>query len=410
MSKRPVITEPIRMEKLIPGGQALGTLADGRKVMVWGALPGELVTALQVDKQKSHYLTGVALEYTEPASARIAPQDECFLSTSPWQILQYDYELAQKSELLREVFRQNKILFADDLTALIDATRLNVAPAPVWTNGREFSYRNKMEYALYFSHEDEQIHLAFHARGSHRKVPIRQSSLEIPAIFAQATKIVAELNSKGAEAREFQSLLLRSNQQGVVSGGLFEKHKPHPVFTNLSDTLLNQPYSYSPNGFFQINLPVYEQALRIIQQHIDTAKVLDLYAGVGTIGLSVARDRNLTLVECDRSAYRELEHNVAASGTPAQPVLAKSEEVLDFIQPNQTIIVDPPRAGCHPELLERILAVQPAKVIYLSCNPATQARDAKILLDHYDIAEITPFNFFPRTPHLENLIIFTHRA
>ena len=115
--------------------------------------------------------------------------------------------------------------------------------------------------------------------------------------------------ARGEEARKYQSLLLRCNQNGEVSGGLYENNKPHPVFDNLTDIILGQEYSYSPNGFFQINLPVYEMALKEIKKHITSEKVLDLYAGVGTIGLSVARDKDLTLVEVDKSAYRELEKN-----------------------------------------------------------------------------------------------------
>ncbi len=69
------------------------------------------------------------------------------------------------------------------------------------------------------------------------------------------------------------------------------------------------------------------------------------------------------------------------------------------------MIVDPPRAGCHAKLLERLLEQKPPTIIYLSCNPATQARDLKILEKCYKIDQITPFNFFPRTPHLENLAI-----
>ena len=88
----------------------------------------------------------------------------------------------------------------------------------------------------------------------------------------------------------------------------------------------------------------------------------------------------------------------------AKPVWAKSEEALEYIQPNQTVILDPPRAGCHSELLDKLLDICPPTIIYLSCNPATQARDVKILSNKYRVSSIIPFNFFPRTPHLENLI------
>ena len=260
-----------------------------------------------------------------------------------------------------------------------------------------------MEYSLYWDNDENKIRLAFHQRGSHYKIPITQSSLERPEIFQKATEIINNLNSQHAEARRYQSLLLRCNQQGIVSGGLYENGQPHPNFKPLTDTILGYEYSYSPNGFFQINLPVYEMALTEIKKHITTDKVLDLYAGVGTIGLSVARDHQLTLVEVDKSAYTELVKNCQASN--AYAVLSKSEDALDFITSDTTVILDPPRAGCHTKLLDKLLEVNPPTIIYLSCNPATQARDIAILQQKYHITHLQPFNFFPRTPHIENLII-----
>ncbi len=393
MKKSKIIQTDVTVTKFIPGGQALGTLSDGKKVMLWGTLPGETIKVIETTKNKSSYVEGVALQVENYSPKRITPLDDCYLSTSPWQIMDYESELTEKHELLREVFRQHGIEYTD-------------LPA-VQTDNQDFYYRNKMEYALYYDIEKAQIFPAFRRRGSHRKIPLAQSSIERPEIWQHAQQIIQDLNDRHEEARKYQSLLLRCNQAGEVSGGLFENHQPHPVFDNLTDTILGQTYSYSPNGFFQINLPVYEMALTEIKKWITTDQVLDLYAGVGTIGLSVARDRKLTLIECDESAYREMEHN--CQGTNAQPVLAKSEEALEYITPDQTVIFDPPRAGCQPALLRRVLEVKPRRLIYLSCNPATQARDVKILLEDYRIIHVQPFNFFPRTPHLENLIILDQK-
>lgn len=386
---------PLHVDKLVPGGQALGTLADGRKIFLWNALPGEIITEVNITKLKSHYVEGLATKVTQKSPNRIAPQDQCYLSTSPWQVLSYDQELAEKSQILYEIFRQHELSFDGEI-------------APVQTDNRDFHYRNKMEYSLYYDHGDTMIHLAFHQRGSHRKIPITGSSIERPEIFRHAQEIIAELNARHEDARKFQSLLLRANAKGEVSGGLYENHQPHPKFTLLKDTILGQEFTYSPNGFFQINLPVYELALQGIQKHIKTEKVLDLYAGVGTIGLSVAKEQDLTLVECDKSAYAELERN-AAKHERAKSIYAKSEDALDFIAHDQTVILDPPRAGCHVDLLKKLLTVAPPVIIYLSCNPVTQARDVKILEDQYRIKSVIPFNFFPRTPHLESLIILERK-
>lgn len=381
------------IEKLVPGGQALATLADGKKAFIWGAMPGETVE-FELTKNKKTYCEGVAIRIiTNPSEHRVAPKDDCYLSTSPWQIMDFSYELQQKSELTRECFRQNHL----DLDVL-----------PTITDGKDYFYRNKMEYSLYWDHDTAKIHLAFHKRGSHGKQPIAQSSIERPEIFARASQIVDQLNAKHAEARTYQSLLLRCNQQGKVSGDLFVNGQPHPIMANLSDELLGQNYTYSPNGFFQINLPVYELALQAIAKEIHTEKVLDLYAGVGSIGLSVARDKDLTLVEVNGAAYQEMQNN--AQNLPNTTcILDKSENVSSYITPDCTVILDPPRAGCKASLIHAINEVLPEKLIYLSCNPVTQARDLAMLAKTYQIAPLQPFNFFPRTPHIENLAILTRK-
>ena len=413
----------IRIEKIIPGGQALGTNEDGKKIFFWNALPGETVKEFQITKNKSHYAEAIATTIENQSQYRIEPKDQCYLSTSPWQIIKYDYELKLKQELVVELFREHQI---------------SLPAPPIITDNNDYFYRNKMEYALYWDNDINKICLAFHARSSHRKVPVTKSSIERPEIFSAATKIIQDLNKKHAEARDYQSLLLRCNQNGEISGGLYENGQPHPSFKNLTDTILGHTYSYSPNGFFQINLPVYEMALTEIKKHIVTDQVLDLYSGVGTIGLSTAPDKHLTLVECDKSAFKELEKNVAkmiqfesirdnGSERRSEPcndgserggsrseslsdivtVLDKSENILGNIQSGQTVILDPPRAGCDGKLIERILEVMPQKIIYLSCNPATQARDVKALLSKYHIEEAKTFNFFPHTPHIENLIVLS---
>lgn len=396
-----VTDQKVIIEKLVPGGQGIGVDSEGKKGFFWNALPGETVIDYTITKSKSHYFEAIATKLDNLSKERIDPRDDCYLSTSPWQIMNYNYELSQKKEILTEIFRQNHI----DISKILGKVE-------VQTDGNEYYYRNKMEYALYWDISESKIKLAFHKRGTHRKEPIDKSSIERPEIFKKAQEIVDDLNARGEEARKYQSLLLRANQNGEVSGGLYENHQPHPEFKNLNDIILGTEYSYSPNGFFQINLPVYEIALSEIKKHISSKKVLDLYSGVGTIGLSVAHGKELTLVENNKSAYKELENNCKAvsskaSEPSAKPVLAKSEEALEYITPDQTVILDPPRAGCDKKLIEKLLETKPEKIIYLSCNPATQARDMAMLADSYAIESITPFNFFPRTSHLENLVVLS---
>ena len=382
------LREPIKIDKLAPTGQGVGTLENGMKAFFWNALPGEKVKKYRLTKKKSSFIEAIAEEIENLSKNRIEPKDEQYLSTSPWQIMDEKYEEDSKIKILKELYRN---LWDKEI--------------PLKSDGNFYFYRNKMEYSLYYDFEENLIKPAMHLRGSHRKIVINSSSLERPELFQKAKEIIAELNSQNDEARRYQSLLLRCNQKGEVEGGLFEKKKPHPIFKNLKDSLLNRTYSYSPNGFFQINLPVYELALSRIKELAKNAdRVLDLYSGVGTIGLSVAGDKDLTLVEIDKSAYQELEKN-CKNIKNAKPILAKSEEAIEYITPDSTVILDPPRAGCDKKLIQKLIEVKPNRIIYLSCNPITQVRDVDTLIKGgFKLTSLEAFNFFPRTPHIESLV------
>ena len=179
----------------------------------------------------------------------------------------------------------------------------------------------------------------------------------------------------------------------------------------LQDTILGVPFRYATEGFFQVNLPVYEQALRDMQRFIPVQDgtpqpTLDLYAGVGTIGLTIGSD-NVTLVEINADAVREMQRNIHQLGRrgQAKAVLAPSEQALEYITRDALIILDPPRAGLHADVIAKLLTAQPQRILYLSCNPVTQARDVALLATHYGIAYHRGYNFFPRTPHSEHLVV-----
>jgi 23S rRNA (uracil1939-C5)-methyltransferase len=132
--------------------------------------------------------------------------------------------------------------------------------------------------------------------------------------------------------------------------------------------------------------------------------LIDFYSGVGTIGLTIGGN-DVTLVEVNEDAVREMRANIRTLHKSAEAVLAPSEKALDYITSDATIILDPPRAGLHNDVTERLLESLPPRIIYLSCNPVTQARDVAQLLEKYEIVYHTGYNFFPRTPHIEHLVV-----
>lgn len=481
MSTKTYPTHTLTLDKIVGGGQALGTLDDGRKAFVWGGLPGEKVIVQQT-KKKSSYIEGTVTEVLEPSSERVAPQDpDSYLSTSPWQIMTFEAEQHYKAALIEEAFELHDIVLPDAID--------------VYTDGREYHYRNKVEFSWYGETNAisgvDTLHLAFFRRGSKGKIVVDSCSLLPEPMMRLALAMRDLLRAKPITARNLKTLLIRCDQAGQCVWQLYLKdHLPdivssieaealpaiggETIYSNpkspasviterlasygetvLTDTILDVPFHYATEGFFQINLPVYEQALMDMQGWINGAKrvarggaaptfdkisdfskegadrvtgpapsdlradfaskisddgrdgenrVLDLYSGVGSIGLTIGGP-DVTLIEINEDAVREMKRNITELGSDATAVLAASEQALEYITPDKTIVVDPPRAGLHAEVITRLLEVKPARIVYLSCNPVTQARDVALLAGQYGIRAHRGYNFFPRTPHIEHLVI-----
>ena len=491
--------ETLTLEKVVGGGQALGTLTDGRKCFVWGGLPGETVT-VRITKKKSHFVEAIVEEVILPSPDRIQPRDpDSYLSTSPWQIMPLEIEQIYKRQLIDDAFT----LLNVTLPAAIDIYCDNVA----------YGYRNKVEFSWYsesvvsravsqkksglvsgpglFSddirgvnaHSDrdgpfsDTLDLAFFRRGSKGKIVVDGTSLARPEINNLACAIRDLLRHKRVAARQLKTLLVHCDQSGSCVWQLYIKDRLPEIITadeaaklpaqggeiiysdprspasriterlarfgntTLTDTILGVPFRYACEGFFQVNIPVYEQALRDMREWVlrdrtgqhsgrqlehhqkiirDPRKVaqifsevllaadrptLDLYAGVGTIGLTIGGG-NVTLVEINADAVREMQRNIAElDRTDARAVLAPSEQALDHITGKEIVIVDPPRAGLHPDVIATLLQKLPPRIIYLSCNPVTQARDVALLQQSYQITWHRGYNFFPRTPHIEHLVV-----
>lgn len=421
----------IKLGPIVGGGQTMADyqLPDGavKKVFVWGGLPGETVKA-QITKKRAGIIEAVVTEVLLPSPERVVPRDpEAYLSTSPWQICDWQLELRAKAELIRQAFANHK---------------LAIATPEVVTDGQQYYYRNKMEFAWWWDKTTEQVALAHYRRGSKGKVATDGSSLARPEINQAASRMCELINRLGWQARDLKTLLVRANQAGQVVLQLYvtnpqlrlsetdynqlavagaeliysDPKSPASVITErlqawgemrLTDQLSGLDFSYPAESFFQINLPVYQLALDVIQfQLLYQRPVVDLYSGVGTIGLSVAGQRPLQLVEINQAAVVEMRQNIAKLGRDqAEVILAPAEQALDYITGDCQLIVDPPRAGLHQKVIERILDQQPARVIYLSCNVATQARDVALLASRYQISSVAGFNFFPKTPHVENLAV-----
>ena len=417
----------LKIEKLVFGGQGLSKL-DNKVVFVWNALPGEEVE-YKIIKDKKDYLEAVATKIIQASPERVEAEEAEFLSTSPWQIVSYKTENKWKKEITEETYKK----LGGEIFAELDI--------PLVSDKLDKNYRNKMEFS-FTELEDNTKSLAFFERGGRRTFAVHGSILAEEIINETAKYILDWVNENDIAMRSLKTLIVRSNGQGQAIAALFIKdrltfeeypklknnllgfqvyystHKsPASVptallYTTGQDYLLSDIYKtklkFGLLSFFQIHIPVFKACLEQIQKHIPkNSSILDFYSGVGSIGLPLAKNcKDLTLVDNNEEAIDYALENIKLNKLKNTEAFCETaEKITELITSDKILIVDPPRAGMHDKVVERILQVLPPKIIYLSCNISTQARDVKKLAEKYKITDATIYNFFPKTPHIEGLLV-----
>lgn len=194
----------------------------------------------------------------------------------------------------------------------------------------------------------------------------------------------------------------------------------------ITETIGHMQFEISPNSFYQVNsvqmVHLYD---KVAEYAALTGKetVLDLYCGVGTIGLYLAnKAKKVVGIESEKSAVLDANRNAVINGiVNAEFVCGKAEEALPKLMEQKeeefgvghpdVVILDPPRAGCFPNLLDAVVAAAPQRIVYVSCDPATLARDIKILCEKgYEFVEATPVDMFAQTMHVETAVLLVRKG
>ena len=422
----------VRIEKIVPEGKSLAHLEDGKVVFVWGGLPGELIE-INITKNKKNFATAEIVEVIEPSPDRVKPVEDHYLICSPWQVLPYSKQIDLKRNLLTEAFTE----MADE----------KVKIDQFYESEEQFGYRTKMEYSFTYN-EEGKIALAFHKRGvSDEYEVINGCKLGADKTNAAAQKITEVLNTlEGVGAKGLKSLTIRESKfSGQLIAVLLHKFKEYEINIALSDlgglvdgivigySTIKSPVSvltelryqegidsleeeilglkiqYPYDGFFQNNLPMFEKALLEIQKATPVCnKILELYSGVGTIGLALAgKAKEVSGLEIVAAATEYAEVNMKLNNITNYKAITLPDHKItsNMLAGTDVLVLDPPRSGLHPKTTAKILEALPSKIIYLSCNPVTQARDWANLREHYKLTHLVGFDFYPNTLHMESLIV-----
>jgi len=418
----------LTIEKMVFGGQGLARL-DGKACFVWNALPGEVVEA-ELLKNKKDYCEAIATKILTASPDRIEPKEDHYLSCSPWQIVSWNKENEWKREMAIETYRK--------------VGGLDLTPDIVNDEDEPVGYRNKMEYS--FAEQNGKIVLALFERGKKHREGNSGCVLAKKELNAAAQIVLDWVNEQKITTYSLKSMIIRVNTAGEAIVGLFIKDKmKFPSFPavggvlagfelwysthrspasqpteliyragkeDLTEQILDAKLSYGLFSFFQIHIPIFNLALADIAKYIPAnSDVLDFYSGVGSISLPLKPQiHSAILADNCREAIQYAEKNIAlnkASGYTAEAIPA--EKMLNCITADRVVIVDPPRAGMHEDVVIQLNEVKPETIIYLSCNLSTQARDLKMLMANYDIVFSRLYNFFPRTPHVEGLVVLKRK-
>ena len=419
-------TVKLKIEKLVFGGQGLAR-HEGKIYFIWNALPGEEVEA-EITKQTKTFCEGEAVKIIESSPYRKNPKEDHYMSCSAWQILDFAQENAWKRFVAEEVYHK------------LSGLSLQNLPEIAYEEGEDFNYRNKMEY--HFIEENSEIKLAFFARGGLKLLALDKGCvLAKKEINKAAEEIVVWLNSIKAPIRALKNLVLRFDGEKTLAGLIIREKIKFVSLPKLNKNLAGfhiyfadpyKPSNWLPekisssgeeflttkiNGrelrygllsFFQINENMFKKALHDMSQFVEEGReIVDYYSGVGTIGLGLNKKiKKGTLVESNPEAAKFAKENILKNNVQNfEAVCAPAEKMIDYITKDKIVIVDPVRAGLHTRLIKKILKERPEKVIYLSCDISTQARDLKYFSALYSVKFLKLYNFFPKTPHIEALAV-----
>ncbi len=422
-----------QIEKLVYGGDGLGH-ADGRAIFVPYVLPGEVVRGAAVSK-KRNLIHARLEEVVSPAKERIAAVCEHFGTCGGchYQHIPYEEQLRLKTEILRETLgRLGGIPWDGPVT--------HHASPP-------FGYRNRAQWAV---RKGPAPALGYFLPGSATVCEVRECAVLSPGLaeaFGQLRLLVAsgELPGNLEETEAFAD----SSDQKICVNAAFDKFSKPPSelakiiqqhVPRLESLLLHDQssqqfelfgpgylqqavhgfrYRVSHLSFFQVNRFLVADLLETVTRNAAGGVVLDLFAGVGFFSLPLARTFGKVIsVDANLAATRDLRANAEAAGVKIQWHHEQADAFLRRPRARPDFIVlDPPRAGLGPQAAEKLAQLGSPEIAYLSCDPATLARDLAVLVGtpksaaradragaRYKIAEMHLFDLFPQTYHIEALV------
>lgn len=459
--RKNIILEKIKVETYAAGGKSLAKV-DGKVVFIESVVPGDIVD-VKLFKSKKDWAEGYPIQFHEYSPERTEPFCSHFgvCGGCQWQMLPYTKQLEYKQNQVEETLKRIGKTQLPEVLPIVGAEETKF-----YRNKLEYTFSNR-RYLLEGELKNRDINAeedvaGFHAKGIFDKI------IDIKTCYLQkepsnairiAVKEFARSNNYSFYDIKNHKGFIRTMQLricttgevmvNVVFGHNDEKKikelldfilETFPAITTLlytinskwNDSLNNlEPVIYrgkgyvmeemedfqfkiGPTSFFQTNTKQAEQLYKITREFAELTgneNVYDLYCGAGSIGIFLSRKaKKIFGVEMIEAAVADAKENAALNKLDSAEFY--SGDVIevcndDFFQGHgrpDVIVTDPPRAGMHRKLVEKILEINAPVIVYVSCNPATQARDINLLSEKYAVTRIQPVDMFPHTHHIENVV------
>lgn len=463
--RKQIRLENLSIESVAAEGKAVAR-HDGMVVFVKGAVPGDVVD-VQVTKKRKAYMEGNPVYYHQYSELREEAVCDYFGTCGgcKWQMLNYQSQLGFKQQQVSDNLSRIAKVDLPEIDAIIGSER-----TLRYRNKLEFTFSNKrwLTKEQIDSGEDlDRNGLGFHIPGLFDKVV----DVETCHLMEEPTNAIK--NEVRAYAQDYglsffdirdqhgllRNLMIRLTDIGelmvllqffepdmeAIEGLMAHLKEKFPEITSLlyvinqkkNDTIFDQEvvcysgkdhiieemgglkFKIGPKSFYQTNSAqakvLYDKTLEFADLSKDDL-VYDLYTGTGTIANYCARQAKKVIgIEYVEDAIKDAFVNAEVNGIENTDFYAGDmKDVLNdaFVAKNgqpDVIITDPPRAGMHEDVVNMILKLAPKKVVYVSCNPATQARDIALMSEQYEVKKIQPVDMFPHTHHVENVVLLELR-
>ena len=458
--KLDLILENVKIEAVAAEGKSLAHV-DGTVVFVDFAVPGDIVN-VKVTKKKKNYMEGFILEIVKPSEDRLQPFCEHFgiCGGCRWQPLPYDMQLKAKQQQVWDQLVRIGHLEIPDISPILPSDKTKY-----YRNKLEFTFSNKRW--IYNNEDpdsltdEERLGLGFHVGKFFDKVlDIKHCSLQPEPsneirLFIREYAVAHDLEFYNIRENTgfLRNLIIRNNQVGdvmlTVCFAYDDQDKIVPMLDAIAaefpqikslhyvineklndsisdldcilykgedaiwETMGKLKFKIGPKSFYQTNS---EQAYKLYSVAKEFAAltgnevVYDLYTGTGTIAQFISDKASKVIgIEYVKEAIEDARINAEANGiTNCTFFDGDMKDILtaDFIKEHgkpEVMIIDPPRAGMHPDVVKVIMEAAPERIVYVSCNPASQARDLAMMSPMYEITAVQPVDMFPHTMHVENV-------